>query len=161
MKVGETSNKSYVYLFRKVEKLEFAPQRGRYQGEGFDAPEWACAYPTVDEGNGLRYRILPPADWRKADVRVLMLQLHNTSKPPEVGRGESELLQWFHVGAGAPARAWALVYGDFILFRNHLRAVQMLKSELAPQRVAEAEAEAEAEEVEAPGGVRSRLPLKP
>jgi len=108
--------KGRVYLQRRIERLEFASQRAIYPKAQWTAPDWSRVFLTTDEGTGVHYRILPPAEWRKVDVRVLKLQLKNTVKPEQVGQANDTILGWFSVGTDAPGRSWTLHIGDFILY---------------------------------------------
>ena len=113
---GLEDAKGCAYVQRRLERLEFAPQRAIYPKAKWTAPDWSSVFLTTDEGTGVHHRILPSAEWRKVDVRVLQLQLKNTVKPEQVGQANEKILGWFSVGTDAPGRSWTLHIGDFILY---------------------------------------------
>eukprot|EP00966_Prymnesium_polylepis_P055252 1277836-Prymnesium_polylepis.1 len=120
-------SKGSVLIQCKLELLEFAPQRETYPKEKWAAPTRSSTSPTVDEGAGFAYRIMPAERWRRVDVRVLKLTLNNTQKVWMVGQAQSTMARWFNVGS--VERPYGIQYGDWVLFRNKLAATVMEQSE--------------------------------
>jgi hypothetical protein len=114
--------KGITFVQRKIVQCECMPHREAYPVAQFPLPPWA--FKTTAEGKGAAFRILPAEQWRASGVRVLKLCLNNTQRPEEVGRGEAQLINQFG------ARDWGLHFGDFILFRNRLVAMQLSAEEL-------------------------------
>jgi hypothetical protein len=153
--------KGITFVQRKIVQCECMPHREAYPVAEFPLPPWA--FKTTAEGKGAAFRILPAEQWRASGVRVLKLCLNNTQRPEEVGRGEAQLINQFG------ARDWGLHFGDFILFRNRLVAMQLSAEELKDKQQARRQAAADAEEeVEktqeagvAAGGLSAALPRLP
>ena len=153
--------KGITFVQRKIVQCECMPHREAYPVAEFPLPPWA--FKTTAEGKGAAFRILPAEQWRASGVRVLKLCLNNTQRPEEVGRGEAQLINQFG------ARDWGLHFGDFILFRNRLVAMQLSAEELKDKQQARRQAAADAEEeVEktqeagvAAGGQSAALPRLP
>ena len=121
----------HAFVFRKINKLEFGKARERYPDSTFGSPPWNSVYPTTAQGNGLAYRIQPDDEWKGGDARVLKLMLQSTQKVDQVGTAETIVADWFHLEDEYPWRRFGVMVGDWVLYRNHLKAVSMSEAELA------------------------------
>jgi hypothetical protein len=108
--------------------LLFSRERGRFPSPAFRAPDWDSVFPTTAQGTGVKYRVPAAHEWMPVDVRVLKLTMNNTSYADQVGQGESTLCRWFRIGGDDPPRRYAVIYHDWVLFRNKLKATSMSES---------------------------------